>query len=433
MGLNCDGEFVIVETDPTRRYVRYDEIIGEGAFKTVYRGFDEFNGLEIAWSIIQLPDNLFKSQNYLESLCAESVLLKSLKHINIMRCYHSWVDYQKKTVNMITELFSSGNMSEYRTKHNHVDSKAIKNWSRQILSGLSYLHCHEPPIIHRDLKCDNIFINGNSGKVKIGDLGLSTIVRQGSAMPRGAGTPQFMAPELFEEEYDERVDVYSFGMCLLQMVTRELPYSECTNSAQIYKKVISTLNKVTDLQVKEFIDKCLAPVSERPSAIELLNDSFLALSESVLSPLDSSLRSECSVGAADSVKSLDTKFMLQGKLMKDSILMVLSFVEDAQHLKTVKFSYSLETDTVYTVMEEMVKKFELSDNDAALVTELMNGLVAELVPAFSDCIPSDAALLENHDICEENKKCANSDLVFEVPSCNGDHTRSRSPVSAQHR
>jgi WNK lysine deficient protein kinase len=54
-----------------------------------------------------------------------------------------------------------------------------------------------------------------------------------------AGTPEFMAPELYEEEYNELVDIYSFGMCLLEMVTFEYPYSECTNAAQIYKKVTS--------------------------------------------------------------------------------------------------------------------------------------------------------------------------------------------------
>lgn len=48
-----------------------------------------------------------------------------------------------------------------------------------------------------------------------------------------------MAPELYEEEYNELVDIYSFGMCLLEMVTFEYPYSECTNAAQIYKKVSS--------------------------------------------------------------------------------------------------------------------------------------------------------------------------------------------------
>lgn len=51
------------------------------------------------------------------------------------------------------------------------------------------------------------------------------------------GTPEFMAPELYEEEYNELVDIYAFGMCLLELVTLEYPYIECANAAQIYKKV----------------------------------------------------------------------------------------------------------------------------------------------------------------------------------------------------
>lgn len=53
------------------------------------------------------------------------------------------------------------------------------------------------------------------------------------------GTPEFMAPELYEEDYNELVDVYSFGMCVLEMLTCEYPYGECANPAQIYKKVTS--------------------------------------------------------------------------------------------------------------------------------------------------------------------------------------------------
>lgn len=48
-----------------------------------------------------------------------------------------------------------------------------------------------------------------------------------------------MAPELYEEEYNELVDIYAFGMCLLELVTVEYPYVECANAAQIYKKVTS--------------------------------------------------------------------------------------------------------------------------------------------------------------------------------------------------
>ena len=52
-----------------------------------------------------------------------------------------------------------------------------------------------------------------------------------------SGTPEFMAPEMYEEKYDEAVDVYAFGMCILEMATSEYPYSECQNAAQIYRKV----------------------------------------------------------------------------------------------------------------------------------------------------------------------------------------------------
>lgn len=69
----------------------------------------------------------------------------------------------------------------YRKKHKNVDMKAIKNWARQILRGLCFLHSQTPPVIHRDLKCDNIFVNGNSGLVKIGDLGLAIVMQQPTA------------------------------------------------------------------------------------------------------------------------------------------------------------------------------------------------------------------------------------------------------------
>nr|KAJ0222501.1 hypothetical protein LSAT_V11C200052980 [Lactuca sativa] len=101
----------------------------------------------------------------------------------------------------------------YRKKHKTVDLKAIKKWARQILNGLHYLHSQNPPVIHRDLKCDNIFVNGNNGEIKIGDLGLATVMQQPTAKSV-IGTPEFMAPELYEEEYNELVNIYSFGMCL---------------------------------------------------------------------------------------------------------------------------------------------------------------------------------------------------------------------------
>lgn len=124
--------------------------------------------------------------------------------------------------------------------------EVIKKWAIQILEALNYLHTRDPPIIHRDLKCSNIFIDGKTSTILIGDLGLSK--RRQSEQMSIAGTPEFMAPEIFASGvYDEKVDIYAFGMCILELITQQVPYSECTSIRDIYTKVtgvaLSELNK----------------------------------------------------------------------------------------------------------------------------------------------------------------------------------------------
>ena len=95
------------------------------------------------------------------------------------------------------------------------------------------------------------------------------------------GTPEYMAPELYDEDYTESVDIYSFGMCLLEMATTKIPYSECDSIAKIYKKVTAglkplALDIVSDPDLKAFIEKCIGQPRARPSAAELIKDPFLS-------------------------------------------------------------------------------------------------------------------------------------------------------------
>lgn len=118
-------------------------------------------------------------------------------------------------------------------------------------------------------------------QVKIGDLGLATIVGKSHAAHSLLGTPEYMAPELYEENYTELVDIYSFGMCLLEMATMEIPYSECESIAKLYRKVTSGIkpqafNKVSDTELKNFIERCIGKPRARPSAADLLMDPFLS-------------------------------------------------------------------------------------------------------------------------------------------------------------
>lgn len=156
-------------------------------------------------------------------------MLKQLQHPNIVRFYDYWEDTKSrpKKIILVTELMTSGTLKAYVQRFKKQDKskrlKVIKNFAMQILKGLSYLHFRSPPVIHRDLKCDNLFVTGQSGQVKIGDLGLATL-KKSSFAKSVIGTPEFMAPEMYSEQYDESVDVYAFGMCLLEMATGEYPY-----------------------------------------------------------------------------------------------------------------------------------------------------------------------------------------------------------------
>ncbi|KAJ0798122.1 putative protein kinase WNK-NRBP family [Helianthus annuus] len=268
-----------VEVDPSGRFGRYSDLLGAGAVKKVYRGFDQEEGRDVAWNQVKLR-SFNGDPSVLKRLLSEVELLQTLENENIIGLYSFWRDVENSTLNFITEACTSGNLRDYRKKHRRVSVKAMKNWSRQILRGLEYLHTHEPCIIHRDLNCSNIFINGNIGKVKIGDLGLAAVVAKNHAAHTLLGTPEYMAPELYEEDYNELVDIYSFGMCLLEMATMEIPYSECDSIAKIYRKVTGgvmpqAFSKVNDLELKAFIMRCVGQPRARPSASDLLKDVFL--------------------------------------------------------------------------------------------------------------------------------------------------------------
>jgi WNK lysine deficient protein kinase len=96
---------------PPPRRPQYDHVLGRGAFKTVYKAFDESEGLEVAWNQVKVND-LLSSPAERERLFAEIRVLKQLKHKNIMSFYDSWIDMKNLTVNFITELFTSGTLRQ---------------------------------------------------------------------------------------------------------------------------------------------------------------------------------------------------------------------------------------------------------------------------------------------------------------------------------
>uniref|UniRef100_A0A3Q3IYT9 non-specific serine/threonine protein kinase n=1 Tax=Monopterus albus TaxID=43700 RepID=A0A3Q3IYT9_MONAL len=273
-----EAETKAVATSPDGRYLKFNIEIGRGSFKTVYKGLDTETTVEVAWCELQTR-KLTKVER--QRFSEEVDMLKVLQHPNIVRFHDSWKSTVKghKCIILVTELMTSGTLKTYLKRFKEMKLKLLQRWSQQILKGLHFLHTRTPPIIHRDLKCDNIFITGPTGSVKIGDLGLATL-KSASFAKSVIGTPEFMAPEMYEEKYDEAVDVYAFGMCILEMATSEYPYSECQNAAQIYRKVTSGIKpasfcKVKVPELKEIIGGCIRMnKDERYTIQDLLDHPF---------------------------------------------------------------------------------------------------------------------------------------------------------------
>ena len=90
----------------------------------------------------------------------EADMLRALSHPNIVRFFDSWEKDDKKNIVMVTEFMGSGTLKEYLKRLKNPRIGVLKSWCQQILKGLHFLHTRTPPVIHRDLKCDNIFITG---------------------------------------------------------------------------------------------------------------------------------------------------------------------------------------------------------------------------------------------------------------------------------
>ncbi|KAG8122911.1 putative Nuclear receptor-binding protein [Naja naja] len=285
-----EDESEILEESPCGRWQKRREEVNQRnvpGIDSAYLAMDTEEGVEVVWNEVQFSERKnFKLQE--EKVKAVFDNLIQLEHLNIVKFHKYWADVKenKARVIFITEYMSSGSLKQFlkKTKKNHKTmnekplAKAWKRWCTQILSALSYLHSCDPPIIHGNLTCDTIFIQHN-GLIKIGsvfhrifaNVAPDTINNHVKTCREEQKNLHFFAPEYGEVAHvTTAVDIYSFGMCALEMAVLEIQGNG--ESSYVPQEAINNaIQLLEDPLQREFIQKCLEPQpSKRPTARELL-------------------------------------------------------------------------------------------------------------------------------------------------------------------
>ncbi|KAI4893010.1 hypothetical protein NFI96_027336 [Prochilodus magdalenae] len=156
--------------------------------------------------------------------------LRKLKHPNIIG--FKGVCTQAPCYCIIMEYCAQGQLYEVLRAGRKITPRLLVDWASGIASGMNYLHLHK--IIHRDLKSPNVLVTHNDA-VKISDFGTSKELSDKSTKMSFAGTVAWMAPEVIRNEpVSEKVDIWSFGVVLWELLTGEIPYKDVDSSAIIW-------------------------------------------------------------------------------------------------------------------------------------------------------------------------------------------------------
>ncbi|ODV61489.1 YOL113Wp-like protein [Ascoidea rubescens DSM 1968] len=209
----------------------------------------------------------------------EILVMKNSHHKNIVNYVEA---YLRGTFELwvVMEYMEGGSLTDIIEKNPKLTEPQIASISLETIKGLKFLH--ERHIIHRDIKSDNILMDINCN-VKITDFGYcAKLTQQKSKRITIVGTPYWMAPEVIKQrQYDEKVDIWSLGIMIIEMIEGEPPYLDEDHLRALYliaKNGTPRLKNPVVLSdsIKRFLSICLCvDVRGRATAEELLTQNFI--------------------------------------------------------------------------------------------------------------------------------------------------------------
>lgn len=266
-------------------------LIGQGSFGSVYLALHAVTGELLAVKQVETPSPGANSQSdsrkksMIDALKREISLLRDLRHANIVQ--YLGCGSSAEYLNIFLEYVPGGSVQTMLNSYGALPEPLVRSFVRQILNGLSYLHNRD--IIHRDIKGANILVD-NKGTIKISDFGISKKLEATNILngannnkhrPSLQGSVFWMAPEVVKQtSYTRKADIWSLGCLVVEMMTGQHPFPDCTQLQAIFKiggaKATPTIPEHASEEAKQFLAQTFEiDHNKRPSADELMLSPFL--------------------------------------------------------------------------------------------------------------------------------------------------------------
>jgi serine/threonine protein kinase len=274
------------------------DLLGRGAFGSVYLGLDNESG-----ALLAVKEISFTRENAsdVQELKLEISLLRKLDHKHIVRYLGAEIPESSNsqlTLHIFTEFMPGGSILHLIKKFGSLSESVVRNYTRQMLNGLIYLH--SKGIIHRDIKPANVLVD-ERGTVKLADFGASKQIKGGEGgqtleleNQTLKGTPYFMSPEVMVQSgHGRKADIWSIGATVMQMRTSVPPWKahKFDSIVQLMCHIAGNATAIPMFpsaqevgpDLHNFLKQCFQrDPKKRPSGTELSGHVFLALNTSVI-------------------------------------------------------------------------------------------------------------------------------------------------------